>query len=155
MHMKQLSMILFVFLLVGLNACKKDEDLNQSEQLVADIEKIEAYLKAHDLEAEKTTSGLYYIITNEGSGSHPTTNSNVTVQYAGRLLEDGTEFDSGTQSFNLTGVISGWTEGIPKFKKGGRGQLFIPSYLGYGTSGSYSIPANAVLIFDIHLINFN
>jgi len=153
--MKQLSMILVIFLLVGLNACKKDEDLNQSEQLVADIDKIEAYLKAHNLEAEKTNSGLYYIITNEGSGSHPTTNSNVTVQYTGRLLDDGTEFDSGTSSFPLTSVISGWTEGIPKFKKGGRGQLFIPSYLGYGTSGSSSIPANAVLIFDIHLINFN
>ena len=155
MNMKQLSMILFVFFLFSFNACKKDDELNQSEQLVADIEKIEAYLKAHNLEAEKTNSGLYYIITTEGSGSHPTATSNVTVQYTGRLLDDGTEFDSGTQSFNLTGVIPGWTEGIPKFKKGGRGQLFIPSYLGYGTTGSYSIPANAVLIFDIHLISFN
>lgn len=153
--MKQWSIAILVFLLVGFNACNKDDDLNQSEQLVIDIEKIETYLKANDLEAEKTTSGLYYIITNEGSGSHPSTNSNVTVQYTGRLLDGGTEFDSGTQSFNLTGVISGWTEGIPKFKKGGRGQLFIPSYMGYGNSGSQSIPANAVLIFDVHLINFN
>ena len=149
--MKQWLIIILVGLAIGFSACEKD-DLNQSEQLVADIEKIEAYLKANNIEAEKTISGLYYVITKVGTGSHPTTSNEVKVKYVGKFLEDGSEFDSGTSKFYLTGVIPGWTEGIPKFKKGGKGQLFIPSYLGYGPSGSYSIPANAVLIFDVELI---
>jgi len=150
--MKQWLVIIIVGLVVVFSACEKD-DLNQSEQLVADIEKIEAYLKANNIEAEKTNSGLYYVINKIGTGSHPAINNEVKVKYKGKLLEDGSEFDSGTSRFPLSGVIGGWTEGIPKFKKGGEGQLFIPSYLGYGPSGSYSIPANAVLIFDVELID--
>jgi len=149
--MKQWLLILILGLAIGLSSCNKD-DLNQSEQLVIDIEKIEAFLKDHNIDAEKTSSGLYYIITKEGTGSHPLASSEVKVKYAGRFLENGEEFDSGTFRTFLTGVIPGWTEGLPKFKKGGKGQLFIPSYLGYGTTGNQNIPSNAVLIFDVELI---
>jgi FKBP-type peptidyl-prolyl cis-trans isomerase len=50
-------------------------------------------------------------------------------------------------------VISGWTEGIPKFKEGGVGKLFLPSALAYGEQGTNGIPSNSVLVFDIHLID--
>ena len=56
--------------------------------------------------------------------------------------------------FGLNGVIPGWTEGIPLFKKGGKGKLLIPSALGYGPNGTFGIPGNTVLIFDIELISF-
>jgi FKBP-type peptidyl-prolyl cis-trans isomerase len=49
-------------------------------------------------------------------------------------------------------VIPGWTSGIPYFKEGGYGKLLIPSALGYGPSGSGSIPPNTVLVFDVKLI---
>jgi len=152
--MKYLSFILIIFISASFYSCDKEESVSQEEQLKIDIDKIEAYLKSNDLTAEKTDSGLHYIITNSGSGAHPNLGSNVTVQYTGRLL-DGTEFDSGTATFPLTNVIQGWQEGIPLFKRGGRGQLFIPSYIGYGVSGSSSIPPNSVLIFDIYLVSFN
>jgi len=152
--MKHYFFILSLIVFVGFSSCKKEDTQTQEEQLTIDIGKIENYLTEHDLEANKTNSGLHYIITNVGTGSNPTLASNVTVQYTGKLL-DGTVFDSGTATFPLTNVIQGWQEGIPLFKKGGRGKLFIPSYIGYGASGSSSIPANSVLIFDIYLISFN
>jgi FKBP-type peptidyl-prolyl cis-trans isomerase FkpA len=49
-------------------------------------------------------------------------------------------------------VIRGWQLGIPEFKTGGFGKLIIPSSLAYGPSGSGSIPPNAVLVFDVELI---
>lgn len=154
--MKYWSLLLIILLSVSFSSCDKDEDVSESEQRVIDIEKIEAYLETNNLNADKTDSGLHYIISSAGSGGYPNLGSNVTVQYTGRLL-DGTEFDSGTATFPLTNVIQGWQEGIPLFKRGGRGQLFIPSYIGYGASGSSSgsIPPNSVLIFDIYLISFN
>jgi len=152
--MKYLSFILIILVSASFYSCDKEESVSQEEQLKTDIDKIEAYLKSNDLNADKTASGLHYIITNSGSGAHPNLGSSVTVQYTGRLL-DGTEFDSGTATFPLTNVIQGWQEGIPLFKRGGRGQLFIPSYIGYGVSGSSSIPPNSVLIFDIYLVSFN
>jgi FKBP-type peptidyl-prolyl cis-trans isomerase FkpA len=72
------------------------------------------------------------------------------------MLTDGSVFDQSNSagvSFNLTSVIQGWQEGIPYFKKGGKGKLLIPSALGYGTQGTSGISPNSVLIFDINLLD--
>jgi FKBP-type peptidyl-prolyl cis-trans isomerase len=74
-------------------------------------------------------------------------------------LTDGTKFDSSRDGglpfkSSLGGLIEGWKEGIPYFGKGGKGKLLLPGSLGYGSSGSGSIPGNAVTIFDIELIDF-
>jgi len=151
--MKATKYFFFLFALILFNSCNKNEDEDFQTQYDKDIALIEDYLVENNLTAEKTSSGLYYIITNEGSGAYPSVNNTVTVQYSGYLL-DGTKFDSGTSAFSLSGVIQGWQEGIPKFRTKGRGKLIMPSYLGYGASGSGSVPANAVLIFDIYLISF-
>jgi len=118
---------------------------------------ITAYIATNNLEAIKTESGLYYIIDEPGTGVQPTASSNVTVVYKGYFL-NGSVFDqSSTQgiSFSLTGVIQGWTEGIPYFKEGGSGMLLVPAHLGYGNSDYKSIPGGSVLIFDINLISVN
>lgn len=151
--MKRIASLLVIVFMIGMISCNKDETKSQSEQLAEDVSLIEKYLTDNSLTAQKKNSGLYYIIEKAGNGVHPSIRSTVTVQYKGYFL-DGTEFDSGTATFPLSNVVAGWQEGIPLFKKGGRGKLFIPSYIGYGTSGSGSVPANSVLVFDIYLISF-
>ncbi|MBK8556430.1 MAG: FKBP-type peptidyl-prolyl cis-trans isomerase [Lewinellaceae bacterium] len=141
-------------LLLGLSSCKKE--LSAEEQLVIDIEKINQYLSDNNLMAQSTDSGLHYIITEEGSGGHPTLQSTVTVRYKGYFL-DGLIFnDSGTQTitFKLSDLITGWQEGIPLLQKGGKGTFLLPSALAYGTAGKGSIGPNTVLIFEIELVNF-
>ena len=91
--------------------------------------------------ASSTSSGLYYVIEVEGTGTQPTAASTVNVDYRG-YLTDGTVFDqtaTGT-TFNLGDVIKGWQEGIPLFKEGGKGKLLIPSALAYGTAAKQNIP---------------
>ena len=143
-------------LLLVLFSCK-DETLSPEEQYQEDIRIIEQYLSDNNLTADTTAYGLYYIITKEGSGGHPNLQSTVTVKYKG-YLTDGTVFDqtngSETVKFLLSDLIPGWQLGIPLLKKGGEGTFFLPSYLGYGPSGSGSIPPNSVLIFDIVLVDF-
>jgi FKBP-type peptidyl-prolyl cis-trans isomerase len=115
------------------------------------------YIEENDLVANRTNSGLYYVINEEGTGTRPTSSSNVTVAYKGYFL-DGTVFDQSDAngiSFGLDQVIKGWTEGIPLFKEGGEGILLIPSSLGYGLNGAGSIPRGAVLVFDVNLISVN
>ena len=144
--MKNLLFLLFSVTL--LTACGDD-------QLETDIDLIEQYLADNGIEDfEQDDSGLFYKIDSEGNGSSPNLNSEVTVNYVGTFL-DGTEFDSGNNiTFPLFGVILGWQIGIPKLEKGGSGRLFIPSELAYGEQGRPGIPSNAVLIFDIDLIDF-
>jgi peptidylprolyl isomerase len=84
--------------------------------------------------------------------------SSVTVNYVGVLYKGGKEFDSSwkrgeTATFSLSGVIQGWTKGIPGMKVGGRRELIIPAALAYGVKGSPpTIPPNAPLVFVIDLL---
>jgi FKBP-type peptidyl-prolyl cis-trans isomerase FkpA len=145
----------YVYLILSLlifTSCGKDTDFEP--QTEADII---AYIAANDLNATRTSSGLYYVIDNDGSGTRPTSTSNVTVAYKGYFLDGNTFDQSGDAgiSFGLNRVIPGWTEGIQLFKEGGEGMLLIPYNLGYGTSGGSGIPGGAVLLFDIKLISVN
>ncbi|MFO1461685.1 MAG: FKBP-type peptidyl-prolyl cis-trans isomerase [Verrucomicrobiota bacterium] len=103
-------------------------------------------------------SGLQYKILTKGTGPKPTTNDTVVTHYKGTLL-DGTEFDSsiakGTPAtFPVKGVIKGWTEALQLMPVGSKWQLFIPSDLAYGTTGSPpKIGPNAMLNFEIELID--
>ncbi len=149
-----------LFILLGFLFFSCEKGLTDEQQLQADIEKIENYISSHNLTAESTASGLHYIITEPGSGGHPTSSSSVTVKYVGKLLKNEKVFDqttgTETRTFALSGVIKGWQEGIPLLQKGGKGTFFIPSALGYGPYGSPSgtIPANAPLIFEVELVSF-
>lgn len=151
--MKKISFIvLMVSLLIS---CQKSEDPVDSK--VQNDNDIKSYLEKNNLEAQRSETGLYYIVETQGTGKSPNATSNVTVAYKGYFL-DGKTFDQSGEngiSFGLNQVIKGWTEGIPYFNEGGKGQLLIPSHLGYGNHGRPGIPGGSVLIFDIHLISVN
>ena len=127
------------------------------EYSAANDAEIVKYIADNNLNAVKTASGLYYVIDESGTGKQPTATSNVTVAYKG-YYTDKTIFDPGSTSgvsFNLQGVIKGWTEGIPYFKEGGSGKLLIPATLGYGSYKYNTIPGGSVLVFDVKLISVN
>lgn len=140
--------LLFSFILLLSFGCSKDED-NQREK---DDLIIREYIAANNLVADKTESGIYYVIDEPGNNQHPTIHYDVKVDYTG-YYTDGTIFDKNVLTFSLSGVIKGWREGIPLFGKGGKGTLLIPSGLGYGSNPPPGIRKNAVLLFDIHLID--
>ena len=99
-----------------------------------------------------------------GTGVMAVKNNQVTVHYTGWLYDvkasdlRGTKFESsiGKAPYVFTlgvgGVIKGFDQGVEGMRVGGKRTLIIPSSLGYGASGSGSIPANAALVFDIELI---
>ncbi len=130
-----------------------DDTLSIEEQLKVDTGLIEDYLKSKNLTAQKTSDGIYYIIQTEGSVEKPKITTEVTVTYKGYFL-DGTVFDSATKAkFRLYDVIQGWQIGIPKFGRGGKGTLLIPSKYGYG-SREINGRSFAVLAFDIEVVDF-
>ena len=114
-----------------------------------------------DLKAgmQSTPSGLYYKITKTTDGISPQKGEQVSVHYAGKLI-DGTEFDSSFKrnepidiAIGIGQVIKGWDEGILLLKEGETATLLIPSELGYGANGAGGvIPPNAWLIFDVELV---
>jgi len=105
-----------------------------------------------------TDSGLQYKILTQGEGSTPKQNDRVTVHYSGTLL-DGTEFDSSYKrekpaTFQVNGVIRGWTEALQMMNVGSKYRLFIPADLAYGQRGAgRKIGPNSMLIFDVELLS--
>ncbi|MGL2986555.1 FKBP-type peptidyl-prolyl cis-trans isomerase [Flavobacterium sp. RSSA_27] len=151
------NFLLFLFVLPLFVSCS-NEPLEAIDYSAKNDEQINEYLKKNDLTAQKTESGLYYIITQEGTGdAFPTDNSNVTVAYKATFL-NGSLLDQSTSTgitVPLKSTINGWREGIKYFKKGGKGMLLIPAHLAYGSFNYGSIPGGSVLIFEIELIEFN
>ncbi|MCG5644360.1 FKBP-type peptidyl-prolyl cis-trans isomerase [Flavobacteriaceae bacterium LSUCC0859] len=146
----------YVFLVcLTLLNCSRNSDSKDPELVAIENEaQIIAYLEDNNLQATKSSSGLYYRIDSQGNGSYPNRTDRVKVAYKGYYI-NGKVFDQSNSSgisFSLTQVIPGWTEGITYFRAGGKGQLFIPASLGYGLNDYNGIPGGSVLIFDINLI---
>lgn len=91
-----------------------------------------------------------------GTGATVEPGAKVSVDYTGAVASTGKIFQSSKDSgqpvsFSLSGVIAGWSQGIPGMKVGGTRRLLIPASLAYGPKppeGS-GIPANADLVFDV------
>jgi FKBP-type peptidyl-prolyl cis-trans isomerase FkpA len=130
-------------------------------QVAIDDKTLQLYFAKNNLHPTKTSSGLYYVITQKGMGDNAKTGKKVTMNYTGKLL-DGTVFDSNidpkfghVQPFTFPlgqgQVIKGWDEGVQLLNMGSKATFFILSSLAYGEHGTGPIPANAVLIFDVEL----
>lgn len=107
-------------------------------------------------------SGVQYEILEKGdeNGKKPAKESTVKVAYEGKFL-DGKVFDSSREEgteLSLDRVIEGWKELIPLMNVGMKIKTYIPAEKGYGEQGiKYQgqeiIPPNALLIFEIKLID--
>lgn len=105
---------------------------------------------------------LQIIDVAEGNGPVVPEGATITAHYTGALCKNGVIFQSshdfGAQgiTFPLSGVIQGWTKGVPGMKVGGTRRLVIPADMAYGAqSPSANIPPNSDLVFDIELVSIS
>ena len=103
----------------------------------------------------------------EGAGEVAEAGQVAVVHYTGWLYdadaEDnrGEKFDSSVDrnepfKFPLGAgrVIRGWDEGVAGMKVGGKRRLVIPPDMAYGERGAGRlIPPNAILVFDVELLD--
>lgn len=142
------------------------------EQLTVDIDLIDAYLTENSIEAQKTESGLRYVITQEGQGEHVQSGQKIRANYAGHVLnaaffdtcieevarkeglyQEGRTYEPYPTVIGQGAVIRGWDEAFQLMNTGSKATLYIPSGLAYGPRArSAKIPANAILVFDVELV---
>jgi FKBP-type peptidyl-prolyl cis-trans isomerase FkpA len=152
-----------LMLLLALSLSKAAFAQTQKE---IDEKTLSEYFIKNKIKAQKTASGLYYVITKTGTGEKAKAQQNVSMNYIGKFL-DGKVFDAnvdqqyqyvnGRGPLNFTlgigQVIQGWDEGVQLLNPGTRATLYIPSSLGYGSVERGPIPANSVLVFDVELLS--
>jgi FKBP-type peptidyl-prolyl cis-trans isomerase len=147
----------------ALQALTETVNREEGERLAAEGEKNQtegAAFHAENLEKDgvvTTESGLQYEVIQEGDGPRPEPSDRVSIHYKGTLL-DGTQFDSSYDGgepvvFGVSGVISGFSEGLQLMAVGSHFRFFIPSNLAYGAQGSPpNIGPNATLIFEVEML---
>lgn len=150
--------------LLGVNAAYAQS--RAAAQRATDEKLITEYLAKNNITATRTKSGLYYVITKQGTGKNAWRGQTVTLNYTGKTL-DGVMFDSNldpafnhvaplTCSIGMGQVIKGWDEGIQLLNTGSKATLVIPSHLAYGDKAvGEAIPANSVLVFDVELVSID
>lgn len=104
--------------------------------------------------------GLLKTITREGTGEPIASGMTAIVHYTGKLL-DGNIFDSSVSRgrpfrFTVGGrqVIKGWDKGVLTMKKGEVCYLKCRSDYAYGSRGVGPIPADATLVFEVELLDW-
>lgn len=143
------------------------------EEAAARAQQEEAIIMEQYKDAQKSSTGLMYIIEEVGKGKKPNDNDTVYVNYAG-YFADGRPFDTNIQTiaeqFEMfdpnrpyepmpaiygpnAPMIPGFSEGLSLLNHGGKAKLILPPYLAYGERGAGGvIPPNAWLIFDVEIV---
>jgi FKBP-type peptidyl-prolyl cis-trans isomerase len=133
-----------------------DKKVEAAKPAAADPSSIPAPsdVAAPPADAQKTASGLASKVLAPGRGDQkPSANDKVKVHYTG-WTTDGKMFDSSVQrgnpaTFEVKGVIAGWTEGLQLMTVGEKRRLWIPEALAYkGRPGS----PQGMLVFDVELL---
>lgn len=133
----------------------EEKERKEQEAMQKEIQRI----KDLSAKAQKTDSGLGYVIVEEGIGEKPQKGDNIDVHYTLRLA-NGKKLDSSydrNQPLNidvgLTQLIEGWMEALTLFNRGSKVFLIIPPSLGYGAQGAGGVvPPNATLYFDMEVL---
>eukprot|EP00592_Proboscia_alata_P008724 CAMPEP_0194358292 /NCGR_PEP_ID=MMETSP0174-20130528/5546_1 /TAXON_ID=216777 /ORGANISM="Proboscia alata, Strain PI-D3" /LENGTH=199 /DNA_ID=CAMNT_0039128557 /DNA_START=79 /DNA_END=678 /DNA_ORIENTATION=- len=118
-----------------------------SSEVESEVDPFEAYVMGRTTVVAKKD-------TVKGDGEISKKGDILTIDYVGRLLQSGTEFDKGTMAFKLGdgNVIPGWEQGLEGLRVGGKRTLKIPPNLAYGERGAGDvIPGNADLSFECEL----
>lgn len=150
--------LVLAVMVIGLSSCGSEDILNEVQQLAKDIDLIDTYIAEKDIQNVIVhSSGIRYIVHEEGTGEIPERNWIIKVKYQGNLLADpdGVPFDqniSGVE-FILSKMIEGWQLILTEQQEGAVLTLYIPSSLAYGINRFGTIPSNSNLIFDITLIS--
>ena len=150
--MKRLSLFMLALILIA--SCSEDPIS------LINLEEGEAFLtkNANEEGVNRIEQGLQYSIIETGNANSmtPSLENTITAHFHGTLI-NGDVFWSSVDlnehlTIKLSQLIVGCQKVISLMKTGDKWRVFIHPSLAYGLEGRPSIPPNAVLIFDIELL---
>jgi FKBP-type peptidyl-prolyl cis-trans isomerase FkpA len=126
---------------------------SKSGEIDKELKNMQSYLASKKISAQQTGKGTFVSIKQQGTGAAVNDGDIVSVKYTGRILATDSVFQSSTYSFPLGEgrVIQGWEEGLKLFKVGGKGTLYIPGFLAYGSEARPPFKPFEALVFDIEV----
>ncbi len=101
-------------------------------------------------------TGLMWEVLKEGKGQTPKPEDILKIKFVASF-SNGEVFDSMAKNnpveFPVRGLFPGWEEATRQMKVGGKYRFVFPPDLAFGPRGSGPIPPNAIIIFEVDLLD--
>lgn len=152
--------VLDIFTSQDLLMVDRNQELTKEKD--REVSTVEGYLASNKIPAVKTEKGTYVLVQSVGDGAQVDSGKQVSVLYTGKFLPDGKVFESnmtgpGREPFKFVigqgGAIPGWDDGLRKFKKGGKGTLFLPAFMAYNQQQGPGHKPFENLMFDVQIVD--
>jgi len=131
-----------------------NQALNEHEE-----EKIGQFLRRHEWDLQKTSTGLRYTIYRKGEGANAEPGNSIVVNYTlttlnGIVIASSTADGPMNVTIERSDVINGLHELLQFMNTGAKAKAIIPARLGYGFTGDQErIPKGATLIYDVEVVS--
>ncbi len=133
-----------------------------------ELDLLDKYIKNNNITVKPTSSGLYYIELEKGTGDTIKAGDRVDILYRtwiigadSLILVDQNIDEKGryyeplrfqvTPQGTSTTVVDGLNEGVRFMQLGTKAKMIVPSQIGYGQNGFGFIPAFSTLVFEVRI----
>lgn len=145
----KISLLFSLIALLIFSSC----GMYSEEEMSAFDEELKAYAGEDLANYERSESGLYFKIIEQGTGAQIKPLDNITVRYSGKLMNDSVFHDT-VVTLPLAKTIDGFREGFLYFKDQGKGAFLIPAQLAYGkrNMSPLGIKENSCLYYEFEIL---
>lgn len=153
--MKTWLTIVFLIAIASFTSCIDDDGSDSQTQ--TEIKQIDEYITASgtsDFVLYDNSTGIRFVIHQFGENPPPHDGQRVYVNYQARLFSDMSIFDQGVIDNEIEDVTQfgqGLRYCLRSMMEGTAATLYIPSYLGFGSSGTTDVPPNSILVYNVFL----
>ncbi|WP_020528584.1 FKBP-type peptidyl-prolyl cis-trans isomerase [Flexithrix dorotheae] len=180
---KFIQYLLALGILSFLGSCEEEEKVIMTQDEKDEIILTNYFQENNIQNVQQSSTGLYYIVLEEGTGEQVPNQVAVTTEFKTRILYEkvvqSSEFtgqrvfqtatgqiatgvdEDGNYEYGNSLVMAAEVEAVKEMAVGGKRRLYVPSRLGYpsgtGSNNSTSglrIPANTVTTVDLEVIKF-
>ena len=135
------------------------EDAENQKRLEEEPDRIEKFVKDHNVQVTPTETGVYYIEITKGTGPIVNIGDMVSIHYNLYNIEDKlieTSYGAEPMQFiyGRGEMVPGIEEALEYMRVGGKATIIVPSTMGFGDVAiDKELPANSTVVFDIELID--
>ena len=158
------SIVLLLAFTFTILSCDKLKNIGKKQD---EAPAVPAQATVSELPNYKDITVADVVITDLGLGQGPAveSQSTVEVQYSGWVYDPakpenkGAKFYESTEKEKFTlgkaALLPGIEKGLVGMKAGGKRRLIIPAELGYGAAGHDNVPAGAILMVEISVLELD
>lgn len=135
------------------------EDAENQKRLAEEPDRINKFVKDHNIQVAPSPSGVYYLEIVKGTGEVADIGDVVSIHYNlynidDKLVETSFEGEPIRFVYGNNEMVPGIEEAVGNMRVGGKATIIVPAEMGFGDVAiDKELPAYSTVIFDIELID--